>query len=731
MATTQKAARVEEGRAPPTEPFYIVAASPAADERARVLKHGDTFAVFDHYGDFKPVGLGEEGLFYEGTRYLSCLLLLLENERPLFLSSTVKEDNEMLRVDLTNPDLARDGSVAIPRGILHVARSKFLWASACYERLRVRNYGLSRVRVHLSLQFDADFADIFEVRGTHREHRGRRLDSTVREGTVTLAYEGLDHVLRRTLLSFTPRPTQLSDRLARFELTLEPQQETSLEMIIACERGEPRSSAPPYKEARAAATRDLEEVHQEACLVRTSNEQFNALLRRTVADLHMLTTQTGLGPYPYAGVPWFSTPFGRDGILAALECLWLEPSLARGVLAFLAATQAKEVNAEQDAEPGKILHEMRGGEMAALGEVPFGRYYGSIDSTPLFVLLAGAYFDRTGELEFIEQLWPPLDRALAWIDHYGDIDGDGFVEYQRRSQKGLTQQGWKDSGDSIFHADGSLAQPPIALCEVQAYVFGAFQAAARLCEARGRPEEASTYHARAQQLRDHFAEAFWCPEIGTYALALDGQKRPCRVRASNAGHCLLTGIAKPDHAQRVAQTLMSPESFSGWGVRTVAAGEARYNPMSYHNGSVWPHDNSLIADGLAHYGFKESVTRILGGLFDASLFLDLHRLPELFCGFARRAGEGPTLYPVACAPQAWAAASVLLLLRACLGLTVDGVRGEITFGYPVLPEFIRELEINDLRIGDASLDLLLLRHGADVGINVTRKVGDVRVLMVK
>jgi glycogen debranching enzyme len=730
MESQERGGRAAEGNAPPTSPFYIVAASPAADPRSLVLKHGDTFAVFDHHGDFKPAGLGEEGLFHEGTRYLSRLRLLLEGERPLYLSSTVKENNELLTADLTNPDLSRDGRVEVPRGTLHVARSKFLWSAASYERLRVRNYGLAPVRVGLSLQFGADYADIFEVRGTHRGRRGRRLDTSVQEGTVTLGYQGLDNVTRRTRISLTPRPRELSDERAAYELALGPQEELVIEMTVACECGERRPEALPFKQARADAARDVEETRREECLVQSSNDQFNALLRRTVADLHMLTTDTGLGPYPYAGIPWYSTPFGRDGILTAMECLWMQPELARGVLAYLAATQATEANAEQEAEPGKILHETRGGEMAALGEVPFGRYYGSVDATPLFVMLAGAYYDRTGDRPFCQEVWPNVARALEWIDKYGDADGDGFVEYRRRSSRGLVQQGWKDSSDSVFHADGMLAEPPVALCEVQAYVYGAFLAAARLCEALGRPE-GGEYRKRAGWLREQFAEKFWCPEIGTYALALDGHKRPCRVRTSNAGHCLWAGIATPEHATRVAQTLLAPESFSGWGVRTVAAGEARYNPMSYHDGSVWPHDNALIGDGLARYGFKEGATRILAGLFDAGLYLDLHRLPELFCGFARRAGEGPTLYPVACSPQAWSSASVLLLLRACLGLQVDGVRGDVSFDYPVLPPFLRELHIRDLRVGAGVVDLLLLRHGQDVGINVPRKLGDVRVLMVK
>jgi glycogen debranching enzyme len=714
-----------------TGPFYIQASSPAADELARVLKHGDTFGVFDHYGDIQPGGLGEEGLYHEGTRFLSRLLLLLERERPLFLSSTVKEDNEFLTVDLTNPDLFRDGKVAVPRGTLHLARRKFLWGGACYERLRVRNYGLAPLLITLAVSYAVDFADIFEVRGVKRQRRGRLLEPNAEAGRITLAYEGLDAVIRRTRLSFTPTPDLLTSGQAVFALKLAPQQEVVLELIISCQRGDESRQVVSFKDAREAASREQEVVRRQASSVHTSNEPFNTLLRRTAADMHMLTTQTGLGPYPYGGVPWFCTPFGRDGILTALESLWIDPALARGVLAFLAATQADTLDPAQDAEPGKILHEMRCGEMAALREIPFGRYYGSIDATPLFVFLAGAWYDRTGELEFLRKLWPNIRRALDWIDNYGDPDGDGFVEYQRHSPNGLDQQGWKDSHDSVFHADGTLAPPPIALCEVQAYVYGAWQAAARLARALGHTVESDKLAARAERLRQKFAEAFWLPELGTFALALDGHKRPCRVRTSNAGQCLLTGIAHSEHASRIAQWLMEPESFSGWGVRTVAAGEARFNPMSYHNGSVWPHDNALIADGLARYGHKDAVCRILTGMFQASLFLDLNRLPELFCGFPRRTGEGPTLYPVACAPQAWSAASVFLLLRACLGLEIDGVKGELNFCYPVLPDYLRELHIHNLCVQDSSVDLLLLRHGNDVGINVVRKQGSLRVLMVK
>jgi glycogen debranching enzyme len=357
---------------------------------------------------------------------------------------------------------------------------------------------------------------------------------------------------------------------------------------------------------------------------------------------------------------------------------------------------------------------MRCGEMAALGEVPFGKYYGSVDATALFIMLARAYYERTADCKFIQRLWPHIERALNWIDEFGDTDGDGFVEYKQRSSKGLVQQGWKDSNDSIFQADGTIAKPPIALCEVQGYVYAAKLSAAFLCRFVADAQRAATLEIEAENLRARFEEKFWCEDLSTYALALDGQKRPCQVRTSNAGHCLFTGIASPEHARRVAETLFQPESFSGWGVRTVASSEARYNPLSYHNGSIWPHDNSLIASGLAKYGHKELAGRIFMGLLDLSSMVDLHRLPELFCGIDRRAGEGPTLYPVACSPQAWAAAAPFLILQACLGISIDAERTRILFDDPYLPEGISNLAIENLRCGGISVDLFLERRNNSV-----------------
>lgn len=593
----------------------------------------------------------------------------------------------------------------------------------------MRNHGDRPAIFDLSLQFGNDFADLFEVRGERRPQRGVASNRLIGHDGVAFDYLGLDGQARKTLLHFDPQPTQLTTNAAIYRCNLAPQQSTSLFIAAAC--NPPANYRPsPFFRGLLAHRREMRQSTMGAASIETSNNIFNEVLCQSMADLNMLTTETPQGRYPYAGIPWYSTTFGRDGLITALQMLWVDPRVARGVLSRLAAYQAKTTDPLADAEPGKILHEMRSGEMAALREVPFAQYYGSVDLTPLFVLLAGLYVERTGDTETLKTLWPAVQAALRWIDGPGDPDRDGFVEYQRASEQGLANQGWKDSYDAIFHADGKLAEGYIALAEVQGYVFAAKQLAARCALRLGLQDEARKLATEAFELAERFEEAFWCEELGMYALALDGNKRPCRVRTSNAGQLLFTGMVRADRAQKVAANLMRPDFFSGWGIRTVAQGEARYNPMSYHDGSIWPHDNALIALGLARYGLKHAVEHLFKGIFDAASYMDLRRLPELFCGFKRERRSGPTLYPVACAPQAWASATPFSLLEAALGLECDAEAREIRLRNPRLPAFLNEVIVRDLSLGESSVDLRICRHDDDVSLEVMRTRGKISVSIV-
>jgi len=711
--------------------YYIQATSAPPDYEALVLKKDDTFGVFDRYGDIDVVERNKEGVYHDGTRFLSCLKLTLLDSRALLLSSTVRNDNVLLAVDMTNPDIYRDGDLLLPHGALHIYRRQFLWKDCLYVSLRVRNYAVEPVGISFGLEFGADFVDIFEVRGQSRARRGLLREPRIenRNDAVVLEYEGLDAVVRRTVITASPAVgVNLPSRL-HFTLQIPPGGEQALEFCCAFELDAQTSRCSGFNEGLAAATAANESTGL-VSRIATANEQFNAWIQRSRADLNMLLTRGPCGLYPYAGVPWFSTPFGRDGIITALQCLWLAPEIARGVLSYLAATQAKERQPDRDAEPGKILHEARKGEMAATGEIPFGKYYGSIDSTPLFLMLAGAYYRRTADLAFVESLWPNIQLAARWIDDFGDSDHDGFVEYSRQTDKGLANQGWKDSHDAVFHSDGRLAEGPIALCEVQGYVYQARLSVAEIAAALGHDESARFQQSKARSLKDEFDRAFWSESISSYALALDGQKRQCEVRTSNAGHCLYTGIASQEHAEKIAQQFSSDRFFSGWGIRTVATSEARFNPMSYHNGSVWPHDNSLIAAGMARYRLTPLAARILGGFFEVSAALSLHRLPELYCGFARRPGKGATLYPVACSPQAWSAAAVFLLIQSSIGLSVDALQNQIVLTYPVLPPFLENVRISNLEVAGSSVDLMLFRSGNTVAVTVERRSGAVDVLVV-
>lgn len=695
---------------------------PRVPQRLYALKDRDTFIVADSHGDIAGAA---DGLFHDDTRILSRWEVMLGDKSPTLLSGAVSQDNVYFTSHGLNRAIPVPAGPAGPPGVVHIERKRFLWADRLYERIRLTNYNADAFVLPLVIRFAADFRDMFEVRGAQRRKRGRVFVPEIADRSVRFGYEGLDKVTRASVVAFSDNPASLTAGEAQFQVSLK----TDECRDIYVEVGATEAETPGRVRFRAAAARAryaMRERRRKGARITTNGRLFNAWIDKSRADLALLTTPMKSGPYPYAGIPWFSTCFGRDGIITAWQILWFEPALAKGVLSYLAEWQAEEVSAFRDSEPGKIMHETRRGEMSALGEVPFGRYYGGVDTTPLFVALAGAYAERTGDWAQLERWWPALERAAAWIVAKAEQHPLGLISYARAMDGGLTNQGWKDSGDSIFHADGSFPEGPVALVEVQGYAYAAYRTMAAMTARRGDPDAAERWSARAAGLRNVVEERFWMADEGFYGIALDGRNALCRVVGSNPAHLLFTGLPRADRAEKVAKRLFTGDFFSGWGLRTLATDQRRFNPMSYHNGSVWPHDTALAALGLSYYGERDGVVKLTSALFEAASQFDM-RLPELFCGFPRSAGEPPVAYPVACLPQAWAAGAVFMLLQACLGLSIDGEGTEVEIRNPTLPIGIDRLSIAGLQVGDGAIDLTFERQGSRVAVHSNSRGPRLRV----
>lgn len=695
-------------------------------EQLQALKAGDCFLVADGWGDLRE---GAEGLFDNDTRILSRLVLRVGQARPSRLSSGVSQDNVFFTCHSTNRPLPPMGGKSAPAGVLHLERRRFLWERRMFERIRISNHGVEDVLLPLTIDYAADFADIFEVRGTVRARKGEIAPPTTDGRRVAFSYMGLDGVERRSCVAFSEPPARMSASRAEFMFSL-PRGRT-LDLYVEC--GADRCDTPSPERWRLHALQARLAMRAKrrrgASLRGPRSPRFNDWLDQSRADVALLTTELPTGPYPYAGTPWFSTPFGRDGIITAWQMLWLDPSLAKGVLTYLAMRQATESSAFADSAPGKIMHETRRGEMAALGEVPFGLYYGGVDTTCLFVALAGAYARRTGDVETIRRLWPNLIAAVGWMRDHGDVQGNGLIAYQRAAETGLSNQGWKDSEDSIFHSDGRFPKGPVALLEVQGYAYSAWQAMADLGRLLKDPA-AAEWAAKAESTRALVEERFWLEDEQFYAVALDGDGEPCRAIASNAGHLLFTGLPSAERARMVTQRMLSAEFRSGWGIRTLATGQARFNPMSYHDGSVWPHDTAMAAAGMARFGERRAVAMLLNEIYSAATHFQL-RLPELFCGFERLPGEPPIAYPVACLPQAWAAGSVFMMMQAALGISIDALTGAVDVDDPHLPPGIEHLVLSNLQVGDAVVDLSFDRVNGHTVIAPRRRRGEVRVRLLR
>ncbi|MBV8771358.1 MAG: amylo-alpha-1,6-glucosidase [Deltaproteobacteria bacterium] len=715
--------------------FRVHGSAQTSHRATRVLVNGDSFAVFEVGGDILETPDEHLGFFHRDTRYLSRFELKIAGATPYYLNSYPSQENAQLQINLSNPDLGfRGDEIQLPRNSIQLERNWVIAGPALFHKLKVRNYARARIEISLDFLFGVDFADVFEVRGFKRTVAGRQREPQITTNSVTFLYQGLDSVTRFTTIVFESSPTTLKSGHASFLFTLLPDEYRDFEVrIIGGSEHRDERSQIPVRFADALTQRRSEITRLDAGWARisTNHESFDSLLNRSAADLTSMIRFAPEGTFLMAGIPWYATLFGRDSILTALFALPFNPALAVGTLKSLASLQGQQIDPRRDEQPGKIVHEIREGELAATGEVPFGRYYGSVDATPLFLCLLGRYVQTTGDLGLAEELWSNAERALHWIERWGDADGDIYVEYLRETPRGLANQGWKDSFDAISHADGTLARPPIALCEVQGYVYSAYGSIADVARRLGHEQLAARLNQRAAILRSRFSRDFWLEHERTVALALDADKRPCRVMTSNAGHCLAAGLLNREQAELVADNLMDEAMFNGWGVKTLSSRERRYNPMSYHNGSVWPHDNALVAAGLARAKRRSDAIRILEGLLQAVGYLNTGSLPELFCGFPRDERLGPVPYPVACHPQAWSAASIFMIVQTILGIEVRGFDRKLIIDSAEMPKWLDWIKIENLKVGDGEVSLIVRRIPEGSSVGIIERRGNVAVEFVK
>lgn len=708
-------------------PFIII----DIKEKRLSIKEGDLFLYTDRQGVIRPGNTSGLGLYLGDTRFLSCWEIKLNGRDPVPLSTSAERDY-MAHIELTNADLSEDGKLLAPQETINIRRLRVI-GPTLMERIRIKNYNPVDIELTLSFAFAADFADIFEVRGLRRTSRGKLFHPKVSEKQIVFAYLGKDEIFRRLRVTSSEamESSTVTDHIVtvNYRLNLKARSRSVLHFNFEPLIGEQEPEPGNFNVTITKLRRAYDDWEKSCTSIVTDNELFNSVLERGAGDLRALVTKSDYGTVIAAGIPWYVAPFGRDSLIAGLETMFLNPEPVRSTLEVLARLQGREVDPWRDEEPGKIMHELRRGELAGLNEIPHTPYYGSIDSTPLYLLILSEYHKWTADSAFVTSQLDNVKAALAWVDDYGDVDGDGFVEYLRKSKKGLINQGWKDSHDAISHADGELAEGYIALVEVQAYVYYAKRRTAGLFQELGLAAEAAELLRQAAELKERFNAAFWMPAEEYFAVALDGEKRQMRSITSNPGQCLWSGIVDDDKAEKIVAHLMSPDMFSGWGLRTLSKSAQRYNPMSYHNGSVWPHDNAIIVRGLKRYGYDDQAARVVTGMFDAAIHHAYYRLPELFCGFTRRGGAWPVDYPVACSPQAWAAGATHMMLQTILGLTPDAAAGTLYINNPRLPPWLNTVRIANLKLGEGTLDLEFNRHGEVTSFTASRKSAGIRIVM--